>query len=285
MNRLAAPAGLLVDHDQPISFEFEGKRYEGLAGDCIASALAANDQWLISRSFKYHRPRGVLTMAGQDANVLVQLPTDPNVLADRYPIIEGLRVHGQNYKGSLEKDREAWIGMFAKFLPVGFYYKAFYKPKGAWEKWAPLIRRKAGLGVVDPTVDPGYYDKQYKFYDVVVIGGGPAGMQAAVTAAQAGAEVLLADENPVLGGSLTYARFDVDEPNSEVTRQRLLAAIKASEHIEVMTDAICNGWFTDNWLAVIRGKRLYKVRAREVILAAGAMEQPAIFGNNDLPGV
>jgi sarcosine oxidase subunit alpha len=175
--------------------------------------------------------------------------------------------------------------MFSKFLPVGFYYKAFYKPKGAWEKWAPLIRRKAGLGVVDPTIDPGYYDKQYKFYDVVVIGGGPAGMQAAVTAAQAGAEVLLVDENPVLGGSLTYARFDVDEPNSEVARQRLLAAIEASEHIEVMTDATCNGWFTDNWLAVIRGKRLYKVRAREVVLAAGAMEQPAIFGNNDLPGV
>ncbi len=285
VNRLPAPAGLLVDHDQPISFEFEDKRYEGLAGDCIASALAANDQWLISRSFKYHRPRGVLTMAGQDANVLVQLPKDPNVLADRYPITEGLRVHGQNYKGSLEKDREAWIGMFSKFLPVGFYYKAFYKPKGAWEKWAPLIRRKAGLGVVDPTVDPGYYDKQYKFYDVVVIGGGPAGMQAAITAAQAGAEVLLVDENPVLGSSLTYARFDVDEPNSEVARQRLLAAIEASEHIEVMTDATCNGWFTENWLAVIRGKRLYKVRAREVVLAAGAMEQPAIFGNNDLPGI
>jgi sarcosine oxidase subunit alpha len=224
-------------------------------------------------------------MAGQDANVLVQLPKDPNVLADRYPITEGLRVHGQNYKGSLEKDREAWIGMFSKFLPVGFYYKAFYKPKGAWEKWAPLIRRKAGLGVIDPTVDPGYYDKQYKFYDVVVIGGGPAGMQAAITAAQAGAEVLLVDENLVLGGSLTYARFDVDEPNSEVTRHRLLAAIEASEHIEVMTDATCNGWFTENWLAVIRGKRLYKVRAREVVLAAGAMEQPAIFGNNDLPGV
>jgi len=194
-------------------------------------------------------------------------------------------VHGQNYKGSLEKDREAWIGMFSKFLPVGFYYKAFYKPRGAWEKWAPLIRRKAGLGVVDPTVDPGYYDKQYKFYDVVVIGGGPAGMQAAITAAQAGAEVLLVDENPVLGSSLTYARFDVDEPNSEVALQRLLAAIEASEHIEVMTDATCNGWFTENWLAVIRGKRLYKVRAREVVLAAGAMEQPAIFGNNDLPGI
>lgn len=285
VNRLPAPAGLLVDHDQSISFEFEGKRYQGLAGDCIASALAANDQWLISRSFKYHRPRGVLTMAGQDANVLVQLPTDPNVLADRYPITEGLRVHGQHYKGSLEKDREAWIGTFAKFLPVGFYYKAFYKPKGAWEKWAPLIRRKAGLGVVDPTTNPGYYDKQYKFYDVAVVGGGPAGMQAAVTAAQAGAEVLLVDENPVLGGSLTYARFDIDEPNSEVTRQRLLAAIQASEHIEVMTDATCNGWFTDNWLAVIRGKRLYKVRAREVVLAAGVMEQPAIFRNNDLPGV
>ncbi|MDH3639087.1 MAG: 2Fe-2S iron-sulfur cluster-binding protein, partial [Gammaproteobacteria bacterium] len=285
MNRLPAPAGLLIDRERTVNFSFENRRVEGYEGDCIASALAANDRWLLTRSFKYHRARAVLSMAGQDANTLVQLPGAPNTLADREPIVADLQVYGQNYTGSLDDDREAWIGRFARFLPVGFYYKAFFKPRGVWEKWAPLIRKKAGLGVVDARARPGYFDKQYLFCDVAVVGAGPAGMEAALSAAEAGAEVILVDENPLPGGSLCYARFDVEGSQAEAVRVELVAAVEAHANIRLLTDATVNGWFSDNWLPIIKGNRLHKTRASECILAVGSLEQPAIFHNNDLPGV
>lgn len=284
-SRLPPPFGSLLDRDTQVTFEFEGRRFAGYAGDTIASALAANDQWLVSRSFKYHRPRGVLTMAGHDGNTLVQLPGDPNVLGDRTSIAPGMKVSAQNVNGSLERDRDAWIEKFARFLPVGFYYKAFFRPRGAWEKWAKLIRRKAGLGVIDPAYVPDYYDKQYGFCDVAVVGAGPAGMAAALEAADTGSEVLLIDENPVLGGSLNYARLDVDGERAADKRRTLVAAIEAHPGIQVMRSAVCNAWFADNWLAVITKRRLHKIRARETILCTGAMEQLGVFRNNDLPGV
>jgi sarcosine oxidase subunit alpha len=132
MSRLPAPMGLLIDRDQPLAFRFDGNDHQGFAGDSIASALLANGRWLLSRSFKYHRPRGPLTMAGQDANTLVQLPDEPNVLADAHPLSSGLEVTGQNFNGSLDNDRDAYLGKFSKFMPVGFYYRSFYKPKGMW---------------------------------------------------------------------------------------------------------------------------------------------------------
>jgi sarcosine oxidase subunit alpha len=141
-DRLPAPLGLLIDRNAPLTFQFDGKPLQGLAGDSIASALLANGRWLLSRSFKYHRPRGPLSMAGQDANTLVQLPDEPNVLADMQPLAAGQAVTGQNYAGSLDKDRDAVLGHFSKFMPVGFYYRSFFKPKGMWKIWEPLIRKK-----------------------------------------------------------------------------------------------------------------------------------------------
>ena len=284
-NRLPAPYGSLINRDIGVQFEFENKTVNGFEGDTIASALLANQQWLLSRSFKYHRPRGALTMAGQDANTMVQLPSNPNALADKQIIKEGMQVSGQNYTGSLENDRGALLGLFSRFLPVGFYYKAFFKPRGMWEKWAPLIRKKAGLGIIDQQLKSPYYDKQYKFYDVVVIGGGPAGMQAAIDAAVDNCEVLLVDENPSLGGSLNYARFDATGTRGKLLRMELVSAVQANNNITVMTNAVCNGWFADNWLPIICENRLYKVRATQTILCTGALEQPALFHNNDLPGV
>ena len=284
-NRLPAPAGARIDRDRALGFSFEGRAFRGYAGDTIASALAANDEWVLSRSFKYHRPRAALSMAGQDANTLVQLPDEPNVLADRREIAQGLAVMGQNYAGSLAHDRRAVLDRLGAFLPVGFYYKAFYRPRGAWRRWEPIIRAYAGLGKVALDAAQGTYDKAYLFCDVAVVGGGPAGMAAALAAAGSGAEVVLIDENPTLGGALGYARFDADGVRGEAVRAELIAEVAASSAVRTMCDAVANALYADNWLAVIAGKRLYKLRAGAVLVATGAMEQPIVFRNNDLPGV
>ena len=283
--RLPAPMGLLIDREQPLHFQFDGQACQGFAGDSIASALLGSGRWLLSRSFKYHRPRGPLSMAGQDANTLVQLPDEPNVLADLEAARDGQVVEGQNFNGSLTHDRDAYLGKFSRFMPVGFYYRSFYKPKGMWKVWEPLIRKKAGLGVLDLGFRPQYYDKAYLFVDLAVIGAGPAGLRAALDAANAGAKVLLIEQQPVLGGSLTYARFDIAGTRATSLRQELLAAVEGHPNIQVLLDATCNGWFTDNYLPVIQHKRLYKVRASRCLVAAGSFDQPVVFRNNDLPGV
>ncbi|MGE8454961.1 MAG: 2Fe-2S iron-sulfur cluster-binding protein, partial [Pseudomonas alloputida] len=239
MSRLPAPMGLLIDRNQPLHFSFDGKAYQGFAGDSIASALLANGRFLLSRSFKYHRPRGPLTMAGQDANTLVQLPSEPNVLADTHLLESGAQVTGQNFNGSLDNDKDAYLGKFSKFMPVGFYYRSFYKPKGAWKLWEPIIRKKAGLGVLDLKFQPEYYDKAYLFADLAVVGAGPAGLQAALTAADAGAQVLLIEQQPILGGSLTYARFDVENNRADSLRRELINAVERHANIQVLKKATC----------------------------------------------
>jgi sarcosine oxidase subunit alpha len=283
--RLKAPMGLLVDLNKPLDFKFEGMTYQGFEGDTIASALIGCDRWLMSRSFKYHRPRAPLTMAGQDANSLVQLGGEPNVLADRQILVSGMQVEGQNYNGTLDNDKDAILGLFSRFMPVGFYYRTFFRPLGIWDKWEKFLRRKAGLGKLDLNFKPEYYDKKYVFHDVLVVGSGPAGLAAALKAANAGAQVLLVEEQAILGGSLSYNRFDVEGLKADSLRADLVAKVEASENIEVLLNAVCNAWFTDNYLPVIQGKRMYKVRAKECIVASGAYEQHVVFRNNDLPGI
>ncbi|MCH7943114.1 MAG: (2Fe-2S)-binding protein [Proteobacteria bacterium] len=283
--RLPAPAGSLIDRDQPVDFSFEGRRHSGYRGDTIASALMADGELVLSRSFKYHRPRGVLTACGQDANTLVQIGDQTNVLADRRDIEPGMAVVAQNVFGGLDGDYAAWLGYLARFMPVGFYYKAFYKTLSPWSFWEKIFRRLTGLGVVNRDAGHGYYDKQYLFADVAVIGGGAAGMAAALQAAKSGAEVVLIEENKTLGGALNYARFDADPAPAAKRRARLTGGIDAAGNIRVLSEAVCNGWFTDNWLPVIQGNRMYKLRAAAVIVATGSFEQPMVFRNNDLPGV
>ena len=285
MERLNEPSGSRIDRSQSVSFHFEGRPVNGYRGDTVASALLANGITTLSRSFKYHRARGVLSMCGQDSNTFVRIGQKPNCLADRVAVEEGLDVRAQNYWGSLEKDRLALLRHLGRFMPVGFYYKAFYKPRWAWPLWAKLIRRVAGLGTVDLKTPHGYYDKQYLFADVTVIGAGPAGMAAALEAARAGADVLLVDENPEVGGALSYARFDGAGKTGEVARAELSAKVAAEARIRVMTDCMCTGWYSDNWLPLIKDNRLYKLRAGALVVASGCYEQPLIFHNNDLPGV
>ena len=279
-NRLPKPYGRLLLRDQQLTFTFDGKTYSGLKGDTIASALIANQQWCLSRSFKYHRARGPLTMAGHDANTLVQLPANPNTLADRHYLEPGLNVSAQNVVGSAKRDWMAILGGFSRFMPVAFYYKAFFRPRGIWEWWAKLFRRGAGLGKIDESVSPRPLDKQYKFADVAVVGGGPAGLSAALSAAQEGFEVILIDDNPSLGGSLNYAAEAL-----QATRNELVVAVDDHPNIEVFTNTTCNSWHADHWLALVTQQRLYKLRAKRVILCVGSVEQPAIFRGNDIPGV
>ncbi len=281
--RLPAPAGSWIDRRKPLSFHFEDRQYDGFAGDTIASALAANGVWLLSRSFKYHRPRGILSLDGLEADTLLQGAHEPNIPADRHPIAPGLEIWGQNYRGSLERDRDAWLGRLSRFMPVGFYYKAFFRPNGAWQRlWEPIVRRKAGLGGVRLDTPHGDYDKAYTFCDVAVIGAGAAGLSAALTAARAGAEVCLVERQSRLGGALCYARFDPEGTRGRAAGAELVEAVEQTPNIEVITGAVCNAWYADNWLPIIHGNRLFKMRAREVVLATGSMEQPAVFRNNDL---
>ncbi|TGS17086.1 FAD-dependent oxidoreductase [Mesorhizobium sp. M2E.F.Ca.ET.209.01.1.1] len=281
MNRLPAPFGSRIDRSRRIRFTFEGKSFEGYEGDSIASALAASGQWVLSRSFKYHRPRGILSMTGADANALVQLLSEPNAAAERTPISEGLRVSAQNVNGSLERDRDAIMDRFGCFLPVGFYYRTFMGPRrDSWLKfWEPIIRRKAGLGVVDTKAPHRHFDKTHLHCDVLVVGAGPAGLSAAIAAAEAGADVVLCDENPEIGGALSYGRYD------PAILSGLSSRLAALPNLKLLTGTVCNGWYEDNWLPLIQGNRLHRTRAREVILATGAIEQPAVFRNNDLPGI
>ena len=283
--RLAAPRGICLDRTQTVSFHFDGRRYKGHKGDTIASALAANGVRLISRSFKYHRPRGIMTMAGHDGNVLVQVDDEPNVRADSRQVTEGMNVSAQNVFGSLENDFGRIIELFRRFLPVGFYYKAFYRPRGVWRYWEPLIRHMAGLGKVYQDSLPEYPDKQYRFTDVTVIGGGPAGMSAALAAAELGAEVLLVDENSILGGSLNYSRFTEDRSGIVEVAASLTGRVLQHPGIEVLAGSQCTGRFADNWLSVTNQRRLLKLRSGAVVMATGSYEQPAVFRNNDLPGV
>ena len=247
--RLPEPWGVRLRRDRPLAFRFEGTAYQGFEGDTLASALLANGVDVLSRSFKYHRPRGPLTLRGLDANCYVQLGDEPNVPADRLPLAAGMVATGQNYRGSLAHDRDAWIGRVARFLPVGFYYKTFYRPKGSWKYWERYIRAKAGIGRLSRDTPHGYFDKDYRFCDVAVVGGGPAGLAAAEAALLAGAEVTLIEDEPELGGILRWGRFVGDQEAFEHA-DRLRRELRAMPRLSVLTSATCTGLFADNWLAV-----------------------------------
>lgn len=278
--RLPTPWGCRIDRSARLEFYFDGSAVSGLSGDTIASAMLGEGRWILSRSFKYHRPRGPFTMCGQDSNTLVQIGSEPNVRADSRALSAGLKVTAQNTSHSTERDRGSLLDRVGRFLPVGFYYRTFFGPtRNSWLKlWEPIIRKTAGLGVVDTAQGHGQYGKKNLRCDVLVVGAGLAGCAAAQAAADAGAGVIVVDAEPETGGALTYSRGQED---------RLAAAREALDHpsIRVMTGATCNGWYTDNFLPVIQGDMLFRVRAAHVIVASGTQEQPLVFHNNDLPGI
>ncbi|MFC3086925.1 2Fe-2S iron-sulfur cluster-binding protein [Tabrizicola soli] len=278
--RLPAPWGSRIDRARQLDFRFDGRSFSGHPGDTVASALVAQGRWVLSRSFKYHRPRGPMTFAGTDANTLVQIGPEPNVRADLRALEPGMEVSAQNTSHSAERDLNSLLGLFGRFMPVGFYYRSFFGPgKNSWLKlWEPIIRKSAGLGQIDPGQPPASYARRNLACDVLVVGAGPAGMAAATSAAAAGAEVVLVEADPETGGALTYGR------NGQQALAQARAALEASG-VRVLTGATCNGWYADNFLPVLQGSTLWRLRAAQVILATGTQDQPLVFRNNDLPGI
>lgn len=277
-SRLGPQPGETIDRSRSFEFSFDGRRFSAHPGDTIASALAAGGARVLSRSFKYHRPRGLLCGAGHCPNCLVQAGDEPNVRACQRQVEAGMAVRSQNAWPSLDFDALSLTQFLSPLMPVGFYYKTFMRPRALWPLYEDFLRRVAGLGAVDPASRPTGFAKQFLHADVAVVGGGPAGISAALAAAGEGARVMLFDENPALGGHLRFAGSGGVLPG-------LLRELENQPRIQVLTDTAVVGWYTDHWLAAVQGKRLFKIRARAVVVATGAYEQPLLFAGNDLPGV
>ncbi|MBW8370464.1 MAG: FAD-dependent oxidoreductase [Thiobacillus sp.] len=269
--RLPPQSGEWIDRSQPLNFRFEGRAYTGFEGDTVASALWASGVSMLGHSFKYHRPRGILSAANHDVNALMQAGGTPNVRADATPLEAGMALTAVNTFGTLERDAGRFLGGFARFLPVGFYYKAFHS-KRLFPLWERMFRAMTGLGRVGFATPRLRTPKRYGFCDVLVVGGGPSGLNAALAAAEQGADVVLVDEHARLGGSTHGASDLVDQ-------------VTAHPRIRVFTDTFAAGYYADHWVPLVERDRITKMRARAVVVAAGAYEQPAVFRNNDLPGI
>ncbi|TMH73795.1 MAG: FAD-dependent oxidoreductase [Betaproteobacteria bacterium] len=280
--RLPPVPGEWIDRSRPLEFRFEGAAARGLAGDTISSALWAQGLRTLGRSFKYHRPRGLLSFANHDANVIVQQGDRLNVRADVSEAEPSAQITAVNTFGGLQRDRGAMLGRISAVLPVGFYYKAFYTRR-LFPMWERMFRRLTGLGRVDFAAPRLRTPKQYGFCDVLVIGAGPSGLAAAVAAGEAGARVVVVDENARPGGSGFYQLGG--DARTRAATQALLDRIGALPKVQLLSGTCAAGYYADHWVPLIDAGRLTKMRAGAVVVASGAFEQPAVFRNNDLPGV
>ena len=298
------PAGGRIDRDRPIGFSFDGERYAGYAGDTLASALLANGVRLVGRSFKYHRPRGVVADGVEEPNALVQLGAgvtgEPNARATQVELHDGLAAASQNCWPNVRFDVGAVNGVLGALIPAGFYYKTFMWPGRWWMRYEYFIRRAAGLGHAPTGPDPDIYDKSHAHCDVLVVGAGPSGLAAAYAAGRTGARVLVVDERPEPGGHLLGTRQIIDDAPAHQWVAAITADLAAMEEVRMLSRATALGYYDHNYLTVLerrtdhlahrerRGRvrqRLWKVRAKQVVLATGAHERPLVFRNNDRPGV
>ena len=293
----------LIDRSAPVSFTFDGVEYEGFEGDTLASALLANGIRLVGRSFKYHRPRGILTAGSEEPNALVTLghgaARDPNVRATVQELFEGLEAQSQNRWPTLGFDLMELNDLAAPFFGAGFYYKTFMWPRGFWEKlYEPVIRRAAGLGALSKQHNDDLYERAYAFCDLLVIGAGPAGLIAALAAGRAGADVILADEDWRPGGRLLAETEEVGGmPAAEWVRE-VVEELEDMENVRLMPRTTVTGAYDQGTFGALErvGHHLprraglprecfWRIVARRSILAAGALERPIAFRHNDRPGL
>ncbi len=293
------PSGGFIDRSKTLSFTFEGRRYEGHPGDSVASALLANGVRLVGRSFKYHRPRGLLAAGVEEPNAILDLQLgahhDPNARATMVPLVEGLELTAVNASPSLRRDKRAIFDRFARYLPAGFYYKTFIRPK--WETFEGTIRQAAGLGRNSATSDRRFYEQQGARCDLLVVGAGPAGIAAALAGAANGQSVWLVEQEALPGGQLLWRDEQVDgQPGhawAKAAIERLRALPNVNVTVKLATQAAA--YYDHNTLALTERlaapavgwgpERLWLVRAGRVVLATGALERPIAFPDNDRPGV
>ncbi len=293
-----------IDRRRPLSFTFDGRRYTGYAGDTLASALLANGVRLLGRSFKYHRPRGVLTAGVNEPNALVTLRagarTTPNLRATNVELYDGLTAQSQNRWPSLAFDLRAVNRLFAPMFVAGFYYKTFMWPARFWEKlYEPLIRRSAGLGTSTQKPDPDRYERAHAHAEVVIAGGGPAGLMAALAAGRAGARVILCDEGHQLGGQLLAESMTLDGAPAGRWVERTLRELAGLDNVRLMPRTTLFGAYDHNTFGAIEQvaeaapapaqvqprERFWYIESERLVIAAGAHERPIAFAGNDLPGV
>ncbi len=314
------PAGGRIDRRTALQFTFNGRQYEGFAGDTLASALLANGISLVARSWKYHRPRGIVGSGVEEPNAIVQLETGgrtvPNARATEVTLYGGLVARSVNAWPSVEFDVMAIAGRFAPLLPAGFYYKTFMWPRSLWMSYERVIRKAAGLGAAPAEPDPDVYDKMNVHCDVLVVGGGPAGLAAALAAGSTGARVIVADEQSEFGGSLLAVRDATSDGADSTLREAIagvaidgaapvawvrhtLDALRSMPDVRLLPRSTVFGYHDHNFLTIAerrtdhrapgarRGarERIWRVRAKRVVLATGAIERPLVFANNDRPGI
>jgi sarcosine oxidase subunit alpha len=295
-----------IDRQQPLAFVFDGRHYQGFRGDTLASALLANGVHLVGRSFKYHRPRGILTAGPEEPSALVTVSRDvarttPNLRATQVELYRNLHATSQNRWPSLEFDVGRINDLLSRFFPAGFYYKTFMWPRSAWKNlYEPFIRRAAGLGRAPTLPDPDRYAHRYAHCELLVVGAGPAGLAAALSAADSGARVILCDEQDELGGSLlSEPGVRIDGKGAAAWLEAAVTRLAADPRVTLLPRTTAFGYFPHNLIGLnqritdhldsppphLPRERLWQVRARDVVLATGALERPLIFPGNDRPGV
>ena len=302
MSTRLATGGRLIDRHRSVGFTFDGKRFTGYAGDTLASGLLANDQMMVGRSFKYHRPRGVVASGAEEPNALVNLGSgdrmEPNARATTTELFDGLESESQNRWPSLDFDIGAVNNHLSRFLPAGFYYKTFIHPRPFWKHvFEPVIRQSAGLGKATKAADPDRYEQVYAFADVLVAGGGVAGIAAALAAARAGKRVMLVEQTAHWGGRAPVDGVAIDGMPADDWVKAAVAELSGMAHVTLRLRTQVFGVYDHGYaLASERladhapgtpgpRQRLWKVRAGRIVAATGAIERPLSFAGNDIPGV
>ena len=293
----------LVGERSAVFPRFDGKTYSGFAGDTLASALLANDVAIVARSFKLHRPRGIVGAGAEEPNAILQVgegaATQPNLRATQVELYDGLVARTTKGWPSVKFDLAAINGAFGRVFGAGFYYKTFLWPNSFWPRYERFIRASAGLGRAPALPDPDEYEHHNAHCDVLVAGGGAAGLMAAIAAAEAGARVILADEQNEFGGRLLGAAAEIDGMPCDQWLRQTVERLAAFDNVTLLPRSTVFGYYDHNFLTIAERRadhiagsgvpgprqRLWRVRARQVVLAQGAFERPLAFCNNDRPGV